>query len=307
MKCPNCNKEVSPEFNVCPWCGYKPKKCSKPEHQDLWLPVEARFCPRCGEPLSAFCGEKASWTRNNDNSLNKNLEFNVDGVSFTMIYVEGGTFMMGSPDSDSDAMDREKPQHRVTLNDYYIGETQVTQALWEAVMGGNPSNWKGDNLPVDNVSWEDGQEFCKQMNKKTGMAFHLPTEAEWEYAARGGRKNKGFKYAGSNDIDSVAWYIGNSGNEAHIVKQKSANELRLYDMSGNVWEWCQDWYGDYSSSDQTNPTGPSSSYGHVLRGGHWNIDARFCRVSLRVGNIPTNRYSFRLALVHNKGYKDTFF
>ena len=300
MKCPNCNKEVSPEFNVCPWCGYKPKKCSKPEHQDLWLPVEARFCPRCGEPLSAFCGEKASWKRNNDDSLNKNLEFNVDGIVFSMIYVEGGTFMMGSPDSDSDAMDREKPQHRVTLSDYYIGETQVTQALWEAVMGGNPSNWKGDNLPVDNVSWEDGQEFCKQMNKKTGMAFHLPTKAEWEYAARGGKMSQGYKYAGGNNINEVAWH-GTSWFKTNPVKQKSANELGLYDMSGNVCEWCQDWYGFYRGDEQSNPSGPPFGSFRMFRGGCWCSPARSCRVSYRSYDGPwfkSSNLGLRLALVH---------
>lgn len=299
MKCPNCNKEVSPEFNVCPWCGYKPKKCSKPEHQDLWLPVEARFCPRCGELLSEFSGEKISQTRNNDDSLNKILEFNVDGVSFTMIYVEGGSFKMGSPDSDSYAFGREKPQHRVTLSDYYIGETQVTQALWKAVMSDNPSYWKGDNLPVDWVSWEACQEFIKQLNNKTGKTFRLPTEAEWEYAARGGGKSQDYEYAGSNDIDMVAWYNGNCSSRSQIVKHKSANELGLYDMSGNVEEWCQDWFGDYGSISQTNPSGPSSGPGRVLRGGSCSDLSVQLRVAFRNYSSPSycGHCGLRLALV----------
>jgi formylglycine-generating enzyme required for sulfatase activity len=218
-----------------------------------------------------------------------------------MIRVEGGSFMMGSPDNDSEAWNKEKPQHRVTLSDYYIGETQVTQALWKAVMGDNPSRWKGDSLPVEEVSWDDCQDFIKQLNKMTGKTFRLPTEAEWEYAARGGRKSQGFKYAGGNGLDKVAWYRENSGMKTHPVKQKSANELGLYDMSGNVWEWCQDWYGDYSSSVQTNPSGPSSGSFRVIRGGSWYFNARRCRVAGRSHSSPGLRsyyFGFRLALVH---------
>ncbi|MBR1447220.1 MAG: SUMF1/EgtB/PvdO family nonheme iron enzyme [Prevotella sp.] len=228
--------------------------------------------------------------------------FTVGGVSFKMIRVEGGSFLMGSPDNDSEAYGDEKPQHRLTLSDYYyIGEMQVTQSLWKAVMGNNPSKWKGDNLPVEQVSWNDCQEFIKQLNKKTGKTFHLPTEAEWEYAARGGNKSKGYKYAGSNDIKDVAWYGDNSGSNTHPVKGKKANELGLYDMSGTVWEWCQDWYGSYNSSAQTNPTGPSSGSFRVLRGGGWSSGARGCRVACRNYYGPDYRGSdigFRLALVH---------
>lgn len=229
----------------------------------------------------------------------KEMTFTVDNVSFKMIRVEGGSFMMGSPDNDSDAFDDEKPQHRVTLSNYYIGETPVTQALWEAVMGDNPSINKGDCLPVETWSWEDCQEFIKQLNKMTGKTFRLPTEAEWEYAARGGRKSLGFKYAGSNDIDKVAWYDRNSGKITHPVKQKCANELGLYDMSGNVWEWCQDWFGSYNSSAQTNPFGPSSGSIRVFRGGSWNSYARYCRVANRSYYSPDRRrvIGFRLALI----------
>ena len=233
-----------------------------------------------------------------EEKLAKERTFTVGGVSFKMIRVEGGSFMMGSPDNDSDAYDDENPQHRVTLSDYYIGETQVTQALWKAVMGYNPSYWKGDSLPVENVSWDDCQKFIKQLNKKTGKSFRLPTEAEWEYAARGGKKSLGYKYAGGNNIEKVAWYDGNSESKTHPVKQKDANELGLYDMSGNVWEWCQDWYGFYDSSAQTNPLGPSSGSFRVLRGGCWYGDARICRVdSRRYGPVRRFRRGFRLAIV----------
>ena len=231
----------------------------------------------------------------------KTLEFRLsDEVSFKMIRVEGGSFMMGEPDNDPDAHDDEKPQHEVTLSDYYIGETQVTQALWKAVMGKNPSGFKGDNNPVEKVSWTDCREFIKKLNTKTGRSFRLPTEAEWEYAARGGDRSRGYKYAGSVDIDEVAWYGNNSEMVTHPVRQKKSNELGLYDMSGNVWEWCQDWLGRYGSGKETNPTGPSEGTSRVLRGGSWDYGARDCRVTCRGFGDPGNRIyfiGFRLALV----------
>ena len=227
--------------------------------------------------------------------------FQVKGVEFTMIPVEGGTFTMGATsEQGSDTWDREKPTHRVTLSDYYIGEVEVTQALWQAVMGDNPSYFKGDlQRPVEYVSWNECQEFIKKLNALTGQNFRLPTEAEWEYAARGGNKSKGYKYAGSNNIDDVAWYDDNSNDMTHFVKGKQANELGLYDMSGNVWEWCSDWYGDYSSSAQTNPTGPATGSDRVIRGGSWFNYAGDCRVSLRDYDAPDNRIiglGLRLAL-----------
>ncbi len=235
--------------------------------------------------------------------------FTVNGVSFTMRLVEGGTFQMGATsEQGNDAYDNEKPVHKVSLKSYYIGETEVTQALWKAVMGSNPSYFKGDNLPVENVSWNECQEFIRKLNQKTGKNFRLPTEAEWEYAARGGKKSKGYKYAGSNTLRDVAWFgqcngntydNGNSGEKTHPVKGKAANELGLYDMSGNVWEWCQDWYGDYSSGSLSNPTGPSTGKSRVLRGGCWINFAMYCRVSFRHFNLPDNRgsyFGFRLAL-----------
>ena len=217
-----------------------------------------------------------------------------------MVYVEGGTFMMGATsEQGSDAYDREKPAHQVTLSSFSIGRYEVTQEEWKAVMGSNPSYFKGKKLPVEKVSWDDCQKFIRKLNQLTGKQFRLPTEAEWEYASRGGSKSRGYKYAGGNDLGSVAWYNGNSGGKTHDVGQKQPNELGLYDMSGNVWEWCQDWYGDYSSSFQTNPTGSSSGSYRVYRGGSWSDLARFCRVSYRDGDAPGFRIydlGLRLAL-----------
>lgn len=219
-----------------------------------------------------------------------NQTFTVNGVQFTMVAVEGGTFTMGATsEQGSDATDYEKPAHEVTLSDYYIGQTEVTQALWKAVMGSNPSNHKGDNLPVEQVSLHDCQVFIQKLNQLTGKQFRLPTEAEWEYAARGGRKSRGYKYAGSNDIGSVAWYWDNSGNGTHPVATKQANELGVCDMSGNVWEWCSDWYGDYQSSSQSDPQGPSSGSNRVRRGGGYYFIAMSCRVSYRSFNSPGYR------------------
>lgn len=223
--------------------------------------------------------------------------FTVNGVQFTMVEVGGGTFTMGATsEQGSDAWDEEKPAHQVTLSDYYIGQTEVTQALWEAVMGSNPSDSKGDNLPVERVSWDDCQMFIQKLNQLTGKQFRLPTEAEWEYAARGGRKSRGYKYAGGNNIDSVAWCDGNSGNETHPVATKQANELGIYDMSGNVLEWCSDWCGDYTSSSQSDPQGPSSGSRRVGRGGCCFNDARYCRVSGRNGYAPGDRNNYFLGL-----------
>ena len=215
------------------------------------------------------------------------VEFTVKGVKFLMVEVEGGTFTMGATkEQGSDIFNDENPTHKVTLDSYYIGQTEVTQALWQAVMDNNPSNRKGDNLPVEQVSWNDCQEFIKKLNAITGKKFRLPTEAEWEYAARGGNCSRGYKYSGSNNIGKVAWYCGNSRGETHPVATKKANELGIYDMSGNVYEWCSDWRGSYSSSPQTNPVGPSSGYYRMGRGGCWGYYSRLCRVSNRGSDSP---------------------
>ena len=217
-----------------------------------------------------------------------------------LVYVEGGTFTMGATsEQGSDAYPNEKPTHSVTLDGYYIGKYEVTQELWKAVMGSNPSSFKGDNLPVEQVSWNDVQEFLRKLNAITGKRYRLPTEAEWEFAARGGNSSRGYKYSGSNSLGSVAWYDDNSGSRTHAVGTKSPNELGIYDMSGNVDEWCQDWYDSYSSSSQRNPKGPNNGSYRVCRGGSWLNNARFCRVSLREGYNLDGSYGylgFRLAL-----------
>ena len=214
--------------------------------------------------------------------------FTINGVLFNMICVEGGTFQMGATPEMKEPHDDEKPVHQVTLSTYYIGETEVTQALWKAVMDNNPSHFKGDNNPVEYVSWDDCQTFVQKLSQMTGKKFRLPTEAEWEFAARGGNKSQEYQYSGSNNLDEVAWYVENSCNKTHPVAQKKANELGLYDMSGNIFEWCQDWYGGYSSQAQTNPTGPDSASHRVFRGGSWDGRARGCRSSGRGSAWPGN-------------------
>ena len=214
------------------------------------------------------------------------IPITVNGVTFNMIKVEGGTFTMGATSEMTEPWDDEKPTHKVTLSSYYIGETEVTQALWKAVMGSNPSFFKGDDLPVEEVSWDDCQDFILKLNSITKRSFRLPTEAEWEFAARGGNKSKHTQYSGSGNIGEVAWYDGNSGSKTHPVKTKKANELGIYDMSGNVWEWCQDWYGSYSNGAQDNPTGPNSGASRVYRGGSWGNYAGFCRWSYRSYSTP---------------------
>ncbi len=230
-------------------------------------------------------------------TVNRQAELNK--LINNMVYVSGGTFMMGTTsEQGSNAFYDEKPAHSVTLSSFYLCKYEVTQALWRAVMGNNPSYAKGNNLPVENVSWNDCQTFISRLNNLTGKNFRLPTEAEWEYAARGGNCSRGYKYSGSNVLSDVAWCGDNSGHKVHPVGLKSPNELGLYDMSGNVWEWCSDWYGSYSSSAQTNPTGSSSGSGRVFRGGSWDSTA-WCRSSCRVNFAPDFRYDswgLRLAL-----------
>lgn len=238
------------------------------------------------------------------------LTFTVNGVSFTMKPVEGGTFQMGS--DDGEANDDEQPTHTVSLNDYYIGEFEVTQGLWYAVMGASVSQQRdkvgvteqlkgeGDDYPMYYVNWNECQEFVKKLKRIIGLSFRLPTEAEWEYAARGGNKSNGNKYSGSNSIEDVAWCASTTNDSGTSpVGMKSPNELGIYDMSGNVWEWCQDWYGSYNDFSQTNPIGPSDGFSRVRRGGGWYSLDGFCRVSMRYYRNPGDRsvhLGFRLAL-----------
>ena len=211
----------------------------------------------------------------------------------------------------------ENPVHQVTLSSFNIGKYEVTEGQWQAVMGNNPSgDARGENYPVENVSWNNivgttgsymeingiryyANGFIYKLNQMTGKRYRLPTEAEWEYAARGGNQSSGFKYSGSNSAGNIAWYMDNSSNRKHTVGTKSPNELGIYDMSANVWEWCSDWYNNYNSSAQTNPQGPSSGTNRVIRSGSWYGGSSHCRVSYRSFGIPGNRYSgsgFRLVL-----------
>ncbi|MDR1863990.1 MAG: SUMF1/EgtB/PvdO family nonheme iron enzyme [Bacteroidales bacterium] len=237
-------------------------------------------------------------------------ETGVTGVSFEMVAVAGGTFTMGAADDDPDAYTPEKPAHEVTLSDFYIGRFEVTQALWLAVTGSWPGTAPssgyglGDNYPAYNVSWNNIQTFITTLNQQTGKNYRLPTEAEWEYAARGGAQSGGYRYSGSNTVGGVAWYSSNSIGKLHEVGTKASNKLGIFDMSGNVWEWCSDWYSSsyYTSVAQTNPTGPVNGSNRVRRGGSWGSLARYCRVSFRSDDSPGNSDSylgFRLARSSN--------
>ena len=228
------------------------------------------------------------------------VEKNGRKVSFTMMPVEAGTFTMGATSEQKDHPFYDETPHSVTLTkDYYIGETEVTQELWLAVLGTQPSYNKGISLPVEQVSWGDCMEFLLKLNQMTGQNFRLPTEAEWEYAARGGKKGKGYQYSGNYAVGEVAWFWNNSSEKTHPVKSKKPNELGIYDMSGNVWEWCQDWYGDYPDKPLTNPKGPTTGLVRVVRGGCFKSDSPFCRTAFRYSNDPTytsGELGFRLAL-----------
>lgn len=234
-----------------------------------------------------------------ENTQVHNLDYILMDLENNMVYVEGGTFTIGATsEQGSDALDFEKPAHQVTLASFYICRYEVTQELWQVVMGDNPSMIKGAKHPVECVSWEDCQQFITKLEQLTGKNFRLPTEAEWEYAARGGNSSNGYKYAGGNSIDDVAWYKDNSSTTTHDVGTKRANELGLYDMAGNVDEWCNDLYSSYSSGGQTNPRGVFSGSDRVNRGGNWRSSAKSCRVSDRYCSRPTFRsdyLGFRLA------------
>ena len=199
-----------------------------------------------------------------------------------MIWVDSSTFIMGAiAEQGNDCLYNEKPAHQVTVKDFMIGKYQITQAQWKSVLSKNPSHFKGDNLPVECVSWDDVQDFISKLNALKGRQYRLPTEAEWEFAARGGNRSKGYKYSGGNNPDNVAWYYHNSKDKIHPVGKKSPNELGIYDMSGNVYEWCSDWCGDYDSKPQTNPKGPTSGDCRISRGGCWLSGASYTRASLR--------------------------
>ena len=235
--------------------------------------------------------------------------FTVEGVSFTMVHVEGGTFTMGSNNHGF-----ARPEHEVTLSDFYIGQTEVTQELWLAVMGVNPS-WFSSNegyeddfqRPVEEVRWYDCQDFIAKLNRLTGRTFRLPTEAEWEFAAHGGNNGESYLYAGSNNLSEISWYKDNVPSQEDSlavhgpqrVGLKKPNALGLYDMTGNVYEWCQDWFDYYSSESQINPTGPETGQGRIMKGGSWRSDSYYCKIVNRGSQYPSKRFievGLRLAL-----------
>ena len=248
------------------------------------------------------------------------VHFEVNGVGFDMIFVDGGTFTMGATLEQAFPLDNERPIHEVKLSDFYIGETEVTQELWNAVTGCPFSRFAGDpRLPVESISWEEAMAFVKILQKKTGAEFCLPTEAQWEYAARGGKSSQGYQFAGSDEASEVAWYGANLRPEENVcpdsialgvyvnhdiahpfpVAQKMPNELGIYDMSGNVAEWTADYYAPYTEGRKKNPKGPSKGTERVFRGGCWYFGEWACRVAQRQGALPQSRYcnlGFRLAM-----------
>jgi len=304
------------DLSGAPGVGYSIKLVPFKEGREL---VSIKYASGQGitEPCEAGTGLQVFWNPVLEGVEPDGWRFRLSAspVPKDMVLVEGGTFQMGSKSGESD----EKPMHSVRVSSFYIGKYEVTQKEWMDVMGSNPSRWKGDKLPVENVSWYDAVDYCNKRSVKEGLTpcysgsgasiscnwsangYRLPTEAEWEYAARGGSQSKGYTYVGSNDLGSVGWYDGNSGAKTHPVGGKAANELGLHDMSGNVWEWCWDWYdsGYYGKSPGFDPRGAVSGSSRVLRGGSWSPNANVCRVAYRSGNNPddglNSNYGLRLA------------
>lgn len=237
---------------------------------------------------------------NNHAPHNRDLVFSVGGVSFCLKFVEGGTFIMGATDEHAEFAEKEEyPTHSVTLHDYYLGETEVTQELWEEIMGYNPANTIGESLPIENISWNDCADFIRELNNRTGKTFRLPTEAEWEYAARGGIYSRQCVHSGSDNAEEVGWVKSNCNGSTHPVGTRNPNELGIYDMTGNVCEWCQDWMSNYTSTDQINPVGPNSGTARVGRGGGWCNSSLKNRVSTRFAGKTTYRdynLGFRIAM-----------
>ena len=231
-------------------------------------------------------------------------DFTVNGVTFKMVKVEGGTYTMGAtPEQGTEAQMNEKPAHEVTVKDFWIGQTEVTQELWQAVTDYNPSYTRWPQCPVDKVSWQECKSFVESLEELTGLKFRLPTEAEWEYAARGGKLSKGYKYAGSDNLEEVAWYAVNADEKSHPVASKKPNELGLYDMSGNVYEWCEDKYLMYDGTEpqysQKMLKSDKKREFHIERGGCWNYGPTMCRNTYRHAGNYTHMYAYdglRLAL-----------
>ncbi len=306
LVCSQCGRECRAGQKFCAECGGKVVREEPPR---MVCSECGKECPD-GEKYCVECGGKV--VTELPDSLD-DLTITLPGkVKLEMKQIKAGSFLMGSPEDERGRYDDEV-QHRVTLmRDYWLGTCEVTQAQWKAVMGSNPSEFKGDDLPVENVSWEDAMEFCKKLNhvpyirKPKGYQFSLPTEAQWEYACRAGTTsalNSGRNLTSAEgacpNLDQVGWYWKNSGSSTHPVGRKQPNAWGLYDMHGNVWEWCRDWFGDYSGK-ATDPTGPSSGSYRVIRGGSWGGYAQYCRSAYRCRTSPgywSIDLGFRLALV----------
>lgn len=276
----------------------------------------AKACAELAIELLGMTRNTGSYTSGGSsaNSYSSGQDFTETafGINMKMIYVEGGSFTMGcTGEQGGDCENDESPNRYTKVNPFYIGMLEVTQSQWEKVMGTSvyqqknkanpdwPMRGTGPDYPMYYVSWEEAKEFCARLSRQTGKNYSLPTEAEWEYAARGGNKNEGTKYSGGWSIDDVAWYSDNSDSNTHVCGTKRANALGIYDMSGNVYEWCEDWYGTYLSYDTDNPKGASSGSYRVYRGGSWRYYARSCRVSRRLSSAPGDRgddLGFRVVL-----------
>ena len=286
--CPVCDQQVEINQSFCPNCGWAfiPFHSSKLDEKRMVLSKKIWMNKAVSSTLNQIT----------NNSLSPCIASLIDN----MVKVEGGSFMMGATkEQGEDAFGDESPAHKVTLSTYYIGRFPVTQEEWQAVMDNNPSHFEGLDKPVDSINWLDCQNFIKKLNEITGLSFRLPTEAEWEYAARGGKKSKRYKYSGGNILEQVGWFDENSNEMSHPVGQKSPNELGLYDMSGNIWEWVQDWKGEYTSDEQENPKGPLNGTERVCRGGGWNRERDRARVSYRGDDEPNLHYcslGFRIAI-----------
>lgn len=330
IKCSACGSMISDKAERCPKCGAPRMEQLRnlappsPQSQRLMQPqpplypqknyAESRssnvlyviigVLAAAVLGIGGFLAWKSGLFENSDNKAVseqkiKTLDPVIQNLINNMVAVEGGTFTMGATPEQGVADNDERPTHQVTLSSFSIGRYEVTQEEWRAVMGSNPASFNGEKCPVEFVSWNDCQSFIAKLNAMTDMQFRMPTEAEWEFAARGGNITRGYQFAGSNILNSVGWHSGNSGSRTKEVGQKSPNELGLYDMTGNLWEWCSDWYGSYSGNPQTDPTGPENGTSHVLRGGGWNGGAKNCRISNRDGRLPdysSDRLGLRLAL-----------
>ncbi|MBO4582145.1 MAG: SUMF1/EgtB/PvdO family nonheme iron enzyme [Bacteroidales bacterium] len=289
MRCTTCDKEIENDSIYCRFCGVKVENIMINDVVEAWV-----SCSNCGHGNhygSIFCAECGAKLHYGE----VHKKFTVGEVVLEMIKVEGGTFMMGAtPEQGGDVNSDEKPVHEVTLESFYIGKYLVTQALWNEIMDFNPSHFSGEDLPVEQVNWYSCQQFVQKLSERTGKVFRLPTEAEWEFAARGGVKSEGFKYSGSNNINEVAWHDEDwDRGSTHPVGTKAPNELGIYDMSGNVREWCQDWYANaYSAAAPLNmENNPAVKVNKVLRGGGWLSYAGNCRVSNRNYSNPQTGYS----------------